>query len=199
MLDNKVFCMKEAKKYGRNYWDGKRRFGFGGYKYIPGRWKSVAKKLIKNYNLKPGSKILDVGCGKGFLLFEMIKIIPDLQIHGFDISEYALKKNFKNKNLKVFKHKAENKFPYKSNYFDLVISINTLHNLKLFNLQQSIKEIERVGRKKYIVVESYKNDKQLFNLQCWALTCQTFLSKEEWIWIYKNLNYSGDYEFIYFN
>ncbi len=198
MVDNKVFCMKEAKKYGRNYWDGNRRFGYGGYKYIPGRWKSVAKKLIKNYNLKPGSKILDVGCGKGFLLFEMIKIIPDLLIHGFDISGYALKKNFKSKNLKVFKHKAENKFPYKSNYFDLVISINTLHNLKLFDLRKSIKEIERVGRKKYIVVESYKNDLQLFNLQCWALTCQTFLSKEEWIWTYNHFGYTGDYEFIYF-
>ena len=68
MVDNKVFCMKEAKKYGKNYWDGKRRFGYGGYRYIPGRWKNVAKKLIKTYKLKAGSKILDVGCGKGFLL-----------------------------------------------------------------------------------------------------------------------------------
>ncbi len=199
MIDNKVICMKEAKKYSKNYWDGDRKFGYGGYKYIPGRWTGVARKLIKNYNLKSGSKILDVGCGKGFLLFEMLKIIPDLKIHGFDISSYAIKKNFKIKNLNVFKHKAENKFPYKNRTFDLVISINTLHNLKIFELEKAIKEINRVGKKKYIAVESFKNEKQLFNLQCWALTCQTFFSNHEWIWLYKKLKYEGDYEFIYFN
>lgn len=199
MIDNKVFCMKIAKKYDQKYWDGNRRFGYGGYKYIPGRWTSVAQKLIKHYKLKSDSKILDVGCGKGFLLYEMLKIIPDLKIYGLDISNYALKKNFKNKNLKLYLHKAEKKYPFKSNFFDLVISINTLHNLKIFDLKKAISEINRVGKKKYIVVESYKNDKQLFNLQCWALTCQTFLSKEEWQWLYKTLKYTGDYEFIYFN
>jgi len=199
MVDNKVFCMKEAKKYGKNYWDGKRRFGYGGYRYIPGRWKNVAKKLIKTYKLKAGSKILDVGCGKGFLLHEMLKLEPKLQIHGFDISNYAIKNIIKNKNLKIFKHRAEKKFPYKSNSFDLVISLATLHNLKVFDLEKSICEIERVGKKKYIMVESYKNDKQLFNLQCWALTCQSFFSIDEWIWLYKKNKYSGDYEFIYFD
>jgi len=199
MVDNKVFCMKEAKKYGKNYWDGKRRFGYGGYRYIPGRWKNVAKKLIKTYKLKAGSKILDVGCGKGFLLHEMLKLEPKLQIHGFDISSYAIKNIIKNKNLKIFKHRAEKKFPYKSNSFDLVISLATLHNLKVFDLEKSICEIERVGKKKYIMVESYKNDKQLFNLQCWALTCQSFFSIDEWIWLYKKNKYSGDYEFIYFD
>ena len=199
MVDNKVFCMKEAKKYGKNYWDGKRRFGYGGYRYIPGRWKNVAKKLIKTYKLKAGSKILDVGCGKGFLLHEMLKLEPKLQIHGFDISSYAIKNIIKNKNLKIFKHRAEKKFPYKSNSFDLVISLAALHNLKVFDLEKSICEIERVGKKKYIMVDSYKNDKQLFNLQCWALTCQSFFSIDEWIWLYKKNKYSGDYEFIYFD
>ena len=103
------------------------------------------------------------------------------------------------RNLKVFKHKAEKKFPYKKNSFDLVLSLATLHNLKLFDLTNSIKEIERVGKKKYIMVESFKNDKQLFNLQCWALTCQTFLSVKEWTWLYKKMKYKGDYEFIFFN
>ena len=89
--------------------------------------------------------------------------------------------------------------PYKKKSFDLVISLATLHNLKLFDLANSIEEIERVGKKKYIMVESFKNDKQLFNLQCWALTCQTFLSVKEWIWLYKKIKYKGDYEFIFFN
>lgn len=199
MVDQKVICMKEAKKYGKNYWDGNRRFGYGGYKYIPGRWTMVAKKLIKYYKLKDGAKILDVGCGKGFLLHEMLKIKPSLKIYGFDISSYALKRNFKHKNLKLFQLDAKNKIPFKAKNFDLVISINTLHNLKIYDLENAIKEINRVGKKKYIAVESFKNEQQLFNLQCWALTCQSFFSNNEWKWLYNKLKYSGDFEFIYFD
>tara|TARA_X000001036_G_scaffold439494_1_gene490834 strand:- start:33 stop:692 length:660 start_codon:yes stop_codon:yes gene_type:complete len=199
MCDEKVLCMHEAKKYGKNYWDGKRRYGYGGYNYIPGRWAKVAKLLIKNYRLKSGSKVLDIGCGKGFLLYEMLKIIPELKIYGFDISNYALKKNFKVNNMKIFKHRAEMKYPFKSNSIDLVISINTLHNLNIINLNKAFKEINRVGKKKYIAVESYRNNLELFNLQCWALTCESFFSPTEWIWLFKKFKYSGDFEFIYFN
>ena len=84
MKDNKVHCMKIAKKYSKDYWDGNRRYGYGGYKYIKGRWKSVAQKLIKNYNLKSGSKILDVGCGKGYLIKEMLLIEPKLVVYGIE-------------------------------------------------------------------------------------------------------------------
>jgi len=198
MNDQKVYCMKIAKKYGKEYWDGNRRFGYGGYKYIPGRWKNVAKKIIKLYKLKAGSKILDVGCGKGFLLKEILLLEPKLKIYGFDISGYALKKSFKEKNIKLFKHRAQKKFPFKSKHFDLVISLATLHNLKVFDLEKAVKEIERVGRKKYIMVESYRNEKELFNLQCWALTCESFFSNKEWLWLYNHFGYKGDYEFIYF-
>ena len=110
MVNKKVLCMKEAKKYRENYWDGNRKFGYGGYKYIPGRWTNVAKKLIKKYKLKSSSRILDVGCGKGFLLYEMLKIQPDLIVYGFDISNYALKRIKKTKNLRVFKYNAEKNF-----------------------------------------------------------------------------------------
>ena len=85
------------------------------------------------------------------------------------------------------------------NYFDLVISMATLHNFEINHLFNCIKEIERVGKKKYIMVESYKNNKELFNLQCWALTCESFFSVNEWKWIFKHVGYSGDYEFIFFN
>ena len=94
---------------------------------------------------------------------------------------------------------AEKKFMYKNNYFDLVISISTLHNLEIFDLFKSLKEIQRVSKKSYLVVESYRNVKELFNLQCWALTCESFFSKKEWKWIFKKINFKGDYEFIYFN
>ena len=199
MQDQKVFCMKTAKKYGKDYWDGKRRYGYGGYKYMPGRWAKAAKKLIKIYKLKPGSKILDVGCGKAFLLFEIKKILPKIKIEGFDISKYAIREAKKFLKTGLYLYDGKKKFKYKKNYFDLVISMATLHNFEIDNLFNCIKEIERVGKKKYIMVESYKNNKELFNLQCWALTCDSFFSVNEWKWIFKHIGYSGDYEFIFFN
>ena len=198
MKDNKVFCMKKALKFSRDYWDGNRRFGYGGYKYIPGRWKTVAKKLIKTYKLTNNSNILDVGCGKGFLLYEIKLLLPDIKIAGFDVSEYAIKNSHKNIKKNLFMYDCRKKFPYKSNIFDLVISINTLHNLNISDLQNTLKECQRVGRNSYIVVESFRNEKELFNLQCWALTCKTFFSTEDWIWLFDLCKYSGDYEFIYF-
>ena len=198
ITDKKVECMTIAKKYGSDYWDGNRRFGYGGYHYIPDRWKSVAEELIKTYGLDKGSKVLDVGCGKGFLLHEMLLIEPDLNIRGFDISEYAINSATDLVRDKLFIHKAEEKFPFSNKEFDLVISLGVLHNLKIFDLEKSIKEIERVGRQGYIMSESYRNDQELFNLQCWALTCESFFNKEEWIWLYQHFGYKGDYEFIYF-
>ena len=92
----------------------------------------------------------------------------------------------------------EQVYPFDNKNFDLVLSINTLHNLKIYDLEMSLSEIERVGKKKYIVVESYRNEEELFNLQCWALTCESFFEKDEWIWLYNEFGYKGDYEFIYF-
>lgn len=198
MIDEKVECMEIAKKYSADYWDGNRRYGYGGYKYIPGRWKKVAKKLIKDYKLKKGSKILDIGCGKSFLLYEMLLIEPELNIYGIDISNHALKNSIKKRNLNLTKKDARKKLPYPNKHFDLVISLATLHNFKLFDLVRAINEIERVGKKKFIMVESYRTNLEQFNLQCWALTCETFFSKKEWIYLFNQLKYKGDYEFIYF-
>lgn len=198
MINNKVKCMRVAKKYEFDYWDGNRKYGYGGYKYIPGRWRKVAKKIIKEYKLKKGSKILDVGCGKGYLLYEMMLIQPGLKIYGIDISKHAIKDSFHLKNLFLTKADARKKLPYKNKNFDLAISLATLHNFELPDLSMAIKEIERVAKKKYIMVESYRSDQELFNLQCWALTCSTFLNEKEWVYLFKTLKYKGDYEFIYF-
>ena len=199
MMDNKIHCMKISKKYGKDYWDGNRRFGYGGYRYIPGRWASVARALIKNYKLNNNSRVLDVGCGKAFLLYEIKKILPNIKICGFDKSKYALNSAKKEIKKSLFFHKAQNKYPFKNNQFDLVISLGCLHNLKIFEINNALKEIQRVGKKSYIMLESYRNEKELFNLQCWALTCESFFEKKEWIWIYNHFGYKGDYEFIYFN
>ena len=198
MFNQKTYCMKIAKKYDYNYWDGNRKYGYGGYKYIPGYWKNAAQKIIKIYRLNNKSKILDVGCGKGFLLYELKKILPGLKIVGYDISIYAINNAKKEIRENLFVHKAQKKTKFKNNYFDLVISIGCLHNLHIYDLKKSIKEINRIAKKAYLMVESYRNNKELFNLQCWALTASIFFSTIEWKWILNNFNYKGDIEFIYF-
>ncbi len=198
MNDNKIICMLEAKKYGKNYWDGKRRFGYGGYRYIPNRLTKIAKKIIKKFNLTNKSKILDVGCGKGYLLYEIKKILPNAKIIGIDSSYYAIKNAKKEIKENIFFSKAEKKYPFKNKNFDLAISFGCFHNLEINNLKKALSEIQRVSKNSYIMVESYKNEKELFNLQCWALTCESFFSKKEWEWLFKEFGYNRNYEFIYF-
>jgi len=199
MANEKVECMKVARKFEQEFWDGQRKFGYGGYKYIPGLLRPLAEKIINYYNLSNSSKILEVGCGKGFLLFEIIKILPKIDIVGFDISDYAIKNSKEEIRDKLFVHRAEKTYPFKDNSFDLVICINTLHNLQIHKLEKSFVEINRVAKKKFIVVESYRNEQELFNLQCWALTAEAFFGKEEWQWLFKKFGYNGDYELIYFD
>ncbi|EQA70001.1 class I SAM-dependent methyltransferase [Leptospira noguchii] len=198
MQDHKIECMIKAKKYGFDYWDGDRRFGYGGYKYIPGRWKPVAETLIQDYNLKPGSKVLDVGCGKGFLLYEMLLIEPKLEVVGFDSSTYGLENAKEEIKPYLFQYKAQDPYPFGDKEFDLVISLTTFHNLKLFELKSALKEMERVAKNGYLMLESYRNEKEFFNLECWALTAESLLEVSEWIWLYNEFGYTGDYEFIFF-
>jgi len=165
---------------------------------MPGRWNPVAEELINTYNLKAGSKVLDIGCGKGYLLYEMKLLIPDLEITGIDTSDYGLKNAKEEIKPFIFNHKAEEKLPFKNKEFDLVISLGTLHNLRFPKLKIALSEMERVGIKGYLMLESYRNEKELFNLQCWALTAESFFDKDEWECIYEYFGYNGDYEFIYF-
>ena len=198
MVDDKIKCMLKAKEYEFDYWDGDRRFGYGGYKYIPDRWKPAAEELIKNYNLDNNSSVLDVGCGKAFLLYEMKKILPGLKVCGFDISKHGINSAKDEIKENLFIHKAQNDYPFENNQFDLVISLGCFHNLRVFELEKAIKEVQRVGKQAYIMVESYRNERELFNLECWALTCESFFDREEWIWLYNLFEFKGDYEFIYF-
>jgi len=198
MNDDKAHCMTVARNYDYEYWDGHRRYGYGGYRYIPGWWQPVAKELIQYYSLTNQSNVLDVGCGTGYLLYEMKQLLPELQISGFDKSDYGLSKAKAGIKENLFIHSANNPFPFSDQEFDLVMSLGCLHNLKLPQLQDAITEIERVGRQCYIMVESYRSIKELFNLQCWALTAESFFCLDEWKWIYSQCGYTGDYEFIYF-
>ncbi|MGB0911661.1 MAG: class I SAM-dependent methyltransferase, partial [Nitrospirales bacterium] len=197
MMNEKVHCMVKAKEYEYDYWDGDRRYGYGGYKY-DGRWKVVADRLVQRYGLTSDSKILDVGCGKGHLLYEIQQIISGAEIVGFDISKHGLSDVPEGIRSSLFRYRAQDAFPWGDKHFDLVLSLGCLHNLRVFELQSALHEIERVGKQKYVMLESYRNEQELFNLQCWALTAEAFFDTAEWIWLYNHFGYTGDYEFIYF-
>lgn len=195
--DDKAECAKIAKEYGYDYWDGERKYGYGGYRY-DGRWKSVAEKLVSHYKLEPGQKVLDVGCGMAHLLYEIAQLVPGIIVKGIDVSAYALK-NAKEEIRDCLQYGKAQHIPFDNNEFDLVISLTTLHNLKVFDLKKALQEIERVSKgNSYIVVESFRNEEEEVNMLYWQLTCASYYSVEEWEWIYREWGYSGDYSFIYF-
>ena len=179
-----------SKKFSYEYFDGDRKYGYGGY-INDGRWKEVAKKIINYYSLKENSKILDVGCAKGFLVNEFNLLRMDA--YGIDISEYALSKaegEFKNK-LSICNAKKIN-FP--DNFFDLVISFNTIHNLAYKDCLLSIKEIIRTSKKnKFIQVDAYENDKKKEEFLKWVLTAETYGTPKFWLDLFKKTNYDGDW------
>ena len=186
-----------AKKYDFDYWDGDRRINYGGYRYIIDRWKPVAEAMIDYYNLNDECKILDVGCGKGFLLYEFSKILPNSKLYGLDISDYAIK-NSKEEIRSNLIQGNSNKLEWEDNFFDLVISINTFHNLHNYDLEKSLLEFERVGKNKYLCVESYRTEEEKANLLYWQVTCEAFCTPEEWKWWFEKTLYTGDHSFIFF-
>ena len=194
----KAEAAKLAKEFGRDYWDGDRKVGYGGMRY-DGRWRAVADLMAKHYGLKAGDRVLDVGCGKGFLLYDLTQAVPGLEICGLDISGYAIE-NAKEEVRPFLKEGHARELPFEDASFDLVISINTLHNLYCYDLDRALREIQRVGRKnRYVCVESYRNEDEKVNLMYWQLTCEAFCTPEEWEWWFRQTGYTGDWSFIYFD
>ena len=193
----KAHCAKVAKKWDYDYWDGARQYGFGGYHY-DGRWRVVAERMADYYNLKAGDHILDIGCGKGYLLYDILKISPDADVYGLDISEYAVN-NSKEEIRHCLQVGNATKLPWPDNYFDLVVSINTLHCLHCFDIDKALREMNRVGKaNKYLCVESYRNETEKANLLYWKVTCEMFNTPKEWDWWFTHTGYNGDYSYIYF-
>lgn len=193
---DKAQCAAVAKKFGKDYWDGDRKYGYGGYRY-DGRWRQLAGALARHYRLKPGDRVLDIGCGKGYLLYDLTQVVPGIEITGIDVSRYALR-NAKEEVRSRLRLGSAVRIPFPNKSFDFVVSINVLHNLYNYDLFKALKEIERVcrGNKKYIVTDSYRNEREKVNLLYWQLTCVCFYTPKEWEWIFRKSGYRGDYGFI---
>ena len=195
--DDKAECAVIAKQYGYDYWDGDRKYGYGGYRY-DGRWGKVAEKMAEHYKMKNGMKVLDVGCGMAHLLYEFTQAVPGIEVTGLDISDYALEHAKEEIRDRLVKGEAQ-ELPFEDDSFDLVISLTTLHNLRIYDLKKAVQEIKRVSKgNSYIMVESYRNDREEMNMLYWQLTCASYYAVDEWEWLYKEWGYTGDYSFIFF-
>jgi SAM-dependent methyltransferase len=181
-------------EFGKDYFDGDRSTGYGGYRY-DGRWKPVAQDIVEHYALMSGCEVLDVGCGKGFLVQDLRDEIEGLQVQGFDVSRYAI--DSANETVAPHIYQADERAlaSYDNGSKDLIISINTLHNLPIDRLVWSLRRISEIARSAYIVVDSYRNDAERINLCDWQLTCRAFHDPDEWRWIFNLADYKGDYSF----
>jgi ubiquinone/menaquinone biosynthesis C-methylase UbiE len=195
---DKAECAEISKRFGEEYFDGDRKYGYGGYKY-DGRWRTFARDLAAHYGLKAGDRVLDIGCAKGFLLHDFQDAVPGIEVAGIDVSAYAIERAMDR--VKPFVQVASAvTLPYPDKSFDLVVSINTLHNLLIQDLFTALREIERVGRKhKYLILDGYRNEREKVNLMYWQLTCECFFRPVEWEWIFQQAGYTGDYACIYYD
>lgn len=182
-----------ARKFGREFFDGDRKYGYGGFYYNPRFWQTITADFQKRYHLTGESSILDVGCAKGFMLYDFIRLIPGIRVAGIDISKYAIE-NALSEAKPYIKVANAKKLPYLDSSFNLVISINTVHNLPLNECKQAIREIERVSEKHaFITVDAYRNPEEKKRMLMWNLTAKTILSVAGWKKLFKEVGYTGDY------
>jgi radical SAM protein with 4Fe4S-binding SPASM domain len=197
-LDERASSKKEeqraiARKFDKEFFDGDRSTGYGGFNYHPKFWTEVVKDFIEYYNLKPGSKILDVGCAKGFMLYDFLQAMPDLIIKGIDISKYAVENSKEEVREFLEVGNANDLSKFNNNEFDLVISINTVHNLPEDECKKAISEIERVGKNAFITMDAWNNELEKERMIKWNLTAKTLMSVEDWKKLFNEIGYTGNY------
>lgn len=181
-----------AKQYGEMYWDGPRDYGYGGYRY-DGRWRAVARDIISHFNLKPGMRVLDVGCGKGFLVKDLMLECPGLEVFGLDISLYALMNCEKEVIGRLHLGTAE-KMPFPDASFDCVLSLNTIHNFPRPRAVTAMKEIQRLSSgRAFVQVDSYHTPEQKDIFESWVLTAEFHDYPPGWIKVFAEAGYAGDY------
>lgn len=182
-----------ARQFGRDFFDGDRNHGYGGFNYMPRFWQPVIPTFKDYWDLTANSSLLDVGCAKGFMLHDLAESIPGITLKGIDISEYAIKNAMVDMKSHVQVANAV-QLPFPDKSFDVVISINTVHNLDRNDCIQALQEIERVSRgHSFITVDAYRNDDEKERMNAWNLTAKTIMSVEEWITFFKDIGYTGDY------
>jgi len=182
-----------AKEFGEMYWDGPREYGYGGYRY-DGRWRTVAADIIAHYHLKPGMRVLDVGCGKGYLVKDLMLECPGLEVFGLDISRYAVERAPDEIIGRLHLGSADD-LPFPDNAFDCVLSINTIHNLPRPRAVLALSEVERVSKgKSFVVVDSYLSAEQKALFESWVLTAQFHDYPEGWYKAFEEAGYTGDWD-----
>ena len=183
-----------AKQFGEMYFDGPREYGYGGYRY-DGRWRPVARDIIARFGLKPGMRVLDVGCAKGFLVKDLMQETPGLEAFGLDVSCYALMHCEPESVGRLHLGTAE-RLPFPDASFDAVLSINTIHNLDTKGCIRALQEMRRVVRNPvccFVQVDAYRSDDEKALFESWCLTAVTYLRPSEWISLFQEAGYSGDY------
>lgn len=187
--------MQIASQYGEEYWDGDRRYGFGGYHY-DGRWRPIAEQMARFYGLTCGQRLLEIGCGKGYLLYEFTQAVPGIEVRGLDISSYAVE-HAKEEVRDSLSTGSAAQLPFEDSAFDFIVSLATFDNLAIADLWSALREIERVGRgAKYVMVQSWTNEQQKAHFLSWSLAAKSFYSTEDWEWIFTKAGYTGDYGFV---
>lgn len=180
-----------ASQYGREYFDGARTTGYGGYQY-DGRWVPVAEDIVKHYDLKAGSRVLDIGCAKGFLIKDMMRVCPGLEVFGLDISSYAVENSDPEVSDRIIVGNAA-QLPFDDDSFSVALAVNTIHNLQRDQCIDALREIERVADRAYVQVDSWLNETQKQMFLDWVLTAQTFFDPDGWKTFFQEAGYSGDY------
>ena len=184
---------KIAREFGKEFFDGNRSKGYGGFNYDPKYWKEVIPDFQKHFNLSSKDSILDVGCAKGFMIFDFERLIPGISVRGVDISNYAIE-NAKSEVREKCSVANAIKLPFADNSFDIVISITTLHNLEIEDLKVSLNEIQRVSKRgSFITLDAYRNEEERIAMESWNLTAKTMLHVDEWKKLFKEVGYEGDY------
>jgi SAM-dependent methyltransferase len=182
-----------ARQFGEEFFDGDRSTGYGGFNYLARFWQPVIPTFVEHWGLDASSSLLDVGCAKGFMLYDLREEVPGITVAGIDVSEYAIENG--KPEVREFLSVADAKsLPFEDNSFDVVISINTVHNLDRDECAQALAEIERVARQgAFITVDAYRNDEEQERMMAWNLTAKTIMSVDEWIAFFDEVGYTGDY------
>jgi SAM-dependent methyltransferase len=182
-----------ARQFGQEFFDGDRKHGYGGFSYDSKYWSPVIPDFEQHFGPLTNKSLLDVGCAKGFMLYDLTRLVPGIQVAGIDISDYAIQNSVPEMRPHLQVADAKN-LPFEDDNFDVVISINTIHNLDLEDCKEALREISRVSRgKSFVTVDAFSSEEERTRMMAWNLTAKTILSVEEWVELFHEVGYEGDY------